>query len=157
MTPQFIDTISNHVLRRTVSSPSTWLLIPFAKTHYLDTGGTTFHRSAQHDLRVLWSFQLYCRLPNPHWVWYVFKSYGEWTGTNTWLRLDGLRDGMGIIIMMTTTMKITTIITITRTMTIIIINSYSSRTRRIWADIYNQRDRRPSWLLSAHIRQVREE
>ena len=38
-----------------------------------------------------------------------------------------------------------------------IINSYSSRTRRIWADIYNQRGRRPSWLLSAHIRQVREE
>ena len=36
-------------------------------------------------------------------------------------------------------------------------NSYSSRTRRIWADIYNQRGRRPSWLLSAHIRQVREE
>ena len=25
------------------------------------------------------------------------------------------------------------------------------------ADIYNQRGRRPSWLLSAHIRQVREE
>ena len=39
----------------------------------------------------------------------------------------------------------------------VIINSYSSRTRRIWADIYNQRGRRPSWLLSAHIRQVREE
>ena len=39
----------------------------------------------------------------------------------------------------------------------IIINSYSSRTRRIWADIYNQRGRRPSWLSSAHIRQVREE
>ena len=38
-----------------------------------------------------------------------------------------------------------------------IINSYSSRTRRIWADIYNQRGRRPSWLLSAHIRQGREE
>ena len=38
-----------------------------------------------------------------------------------------------------------------------IINSYSSRTRRIWADIYNQRGRRPSWLLSGHIRQVREE
>ena len=38
-----------------------------------------------------------------------------------------------------------------------LINSYSSRTRRIWADIYNQRGRRPSWLLSAHIRQVREE
>ena len=36
-----------------------------------------------------------------------------------------------------------------------LINSYSSRTRRIWADIYNQRGRRP--LLSAHIRQVREE
>ena len=36
-------------------------------------------------------------------------------------------------------------------------NSYSSRTRRIWADIYNQRGLRPSWLLSAHIRQVREE
>ena len=35
--------------------------------------------------------------------------------------------------------------------------SYSSRTRRIWADIYNQRGRRPSWLSSAHIRQVREE
>ena len=30
-----------------------------------------------------------------------------------------------------------------------IFNSYSSRTRRIWADIYiyNQRGRRPSWLL----------
>ena len=40
---------------------------------------------------------------------------------------------------------------------ITIINSYSSRIRRIWADIYNQRGRRPSWLLSAHIRQVREE
>ena len=40
---------------------------------------------------------------------------------------------------------------------IIIINNYSSRTRRIWADIYNQRGHRPSWLLSAHIRQVREE
>ena len=39
----------------------------------------------------------------------------------------------------------------------VIFNSYSSRTRRIWADIYNQRGRRPSWLLSAHIRQVREE
>ena len=39
----------------------------------------------------------------------------------------------------------------------LIINSYSSRTRRILADIYNQRGRRPSWLLSAHIRQVREE
>ena len=39
----------------------------------------------------------------------------------------------------------------------IIFNSYSSRTRRIWADIYSQRGRRPSWLLSAHIRQVREE
>ena len=39
----------------------------------------------------------------------------------------------------------------------VIINSYSSRTCRIWADIYNQRGRRPSWLLSAHIRQVREE
>ena len=38
-----------------------------------------------------------------------------------------------------------------------IMNSYSSKTRRIWADIYNQRGRRPSWLLSAHIRQVREE
>ena len=38
-----------------------------------------------------------------------------------------------------------------------IFNSYSSRTRRIWADIYNQRGRRPSWLLSAHIRQVWEE
>ena len=38
-----------------------------------------------------------------------------------------------------------------------LINSYSSRTRRIWADLYNQRGRRPSWLLSAHIRQVREE
>ena len=38
-----------------------------------------------------------------------------------------------------------------------VINSYSSRTRRILADIYNQRGRRPSWLLSAHIRQVREE
>ena len=37
----------------------------------------------------------------------------------------------------------------------LVINSYSSRTRRIWADIYNQRGRRPSWLLSAHIRQVR--
>ena len=36
-------------------------------------------------------------------------------------------------------------------------NSYSSRTRWIWADIYNQRGRRPSWLLSAHIRKVREE
>ena len=35
-----------------------------------------------------------------------------------------------------------------------IINSYSSRTRRIWADIYNQRGRR---LLSAHIPPVREE
>ena len=35
----------------------------------------------------------------------------------------------------------------------IIINSYSSRTRRIWADTYNQRGR----LFSAHIRQVREE
>ena len=35
-----------------------------------------------------------------------------------------------------------------------IFNSYSSRTRRIWADIYNQRGRR---LLSAHIRQIREE
>ena len=33
-------------------------------------------------------------------------------------------------------------------------DSYSSRTRRIWADIYNQRGGRPSWLLSAHIRQV---
>ena len=40
---------------------------------------------------------------------------------------------------------------------LLILNSYSSRTRRIWADIYNQRGRRPSWLLSAHIRQVREE
>ena len=40
---------------------------------------------------------------------------------------------------------------------IYIFNSYSSRTRRIWTDIYNQRGRRPSWLLSAHIRQVREE
>mgnify|MGYP007058642762 CR=1 FL=1 len=40
---------------------------------------------------------------------------------------------------------------------IIIINSYSSRTRQIWADIYNQRGRWPSWLLLAHIRQVREE
>ena len=39
----------------------------------------------------------------------------------------------------------------------LLLNSYSSRTRRIWADIYNQRGRRPSWLLSAHIRQVREE
>ena len=39
----------------------------------------------------------------------------------------------------------------------IIINSYSSRTRRIWADVYNQRGCRLSWLLSAHIRQVREE
>ena len=39
----------------------------------------------------------------------------------------------------------------------LIINSYSSRTRWIWADIYNQRGRRPRWLLSAHIRQVREE
>ena len=39
----------------------------------------------------------------------------------------------------------------------LIVNSYSSRTRRIWADIYNQRGSRPSWLLSAHIRQVREE
>ena len=38
-----------------------------------------------------------------------------------------------------------------------IFNSYSSRTRRIWVDIYNQRGRRPSWLLSAHIQQVREE
>ena len=38
-----------------------------------------------------------------------------------------------------------------------IFNSYSSRTRRIGADIYNQQGRRPSWLLSAHIRQVREE
>ena len=38
---------------------------------------------------------------------------------------------------------------------IVILNSYSSRTRRIWADIYNQRGHRPSWLLSAHIRQVR--
>ena len=37
-----------------------------------------------------------------------------------------------------------------------VITSYSSRTRRIWADIYNQRGHRPSWLLSAHIRQVRE-
>ena len=36
---------------------------------------------------------------------------------------------------------------------IIIINSYSSRTRRIWADIYKQQGRRPSWLSSAHIRQ----
>ena len=27
-----------------------------------------------------------------------------------------------------------------------IINSYSSRTRQIWADIYNQWGRRPSWL-----------
>ena len=33
----------------------------------------------------------------------------------------------------------------------IIINSYSSRTRRIWADIYNQRGRRPSWLLSVNF------
>ena len=40
---------------------------------------------------------------------------------------------------------------------LLIFNSYSSRTRRIWADMYNQRGRRPSWLLSAHIRQVREE
>ena len=40
---------------------------------------------------------------------------------------------------------------------VLLFNSYSSRTRRIWADIYNQRGRRPSWLLSAHIRQVREE
>ena len=42
---------------------------------------------------------------------------------------------------------------------LVLINSYSSRTRRIWADIYiyNQRGRRPSWLLSAHIRQVQEE
>ena len=39
----------------------------------------------------------------------------------------------------------------------LLFNSYSSRTRRIWADIHNQRGRRPSWLLSAHIRQVREE
>ena len=31
----------------------------------------------------------------------------------------------------------------------LIFNSYSSRTRRIWADIYNQRGRGPSWLLSA--------
>ena len=29
----------------------------------------------------------------------------------------------------------------------LLINSYYSRTRRIWADIYNQRGRRPSWLL----------
>ena len=36
-------------------------------------------------------------------------------------------------------------------------NSYSSWTRRIRDDIYNQRGRRPSWLLTAHIRQVREE
>ena len=35
--------------------------------------------------------------------------------------------------------------------TLRIFNSYSSRTRRIWADLYNQRGRRPSWLLSAHI------
>ena len=42
-------------------------------------------------------------------------------------------------------------------MQIFMFKSYSSRTRRIWADIYNQRGRRPSWLLSAHIRQVREE
>ena len=38
-----------------------------------------------------------------------------------------------------------------------IFNSYSSRTRRICADIYNQRGRRPSWISPAHIRQVREE
>ena len=38
-----------------------------------------------------------------------------------------------------------------------IVNSYSSRRCWILADIYNQRGRRPSWLLSAHIRQVREE
>ena len=38
-----------------------------------------------------------------------------------------------------------------------IFNSYSSSTRRIWADIYNQQGRRPNWLLSAHIRQVWEE
>ena len=38
----------------------------------------------------------------------------------------------------------------------IILNSYSSRTRRIWAD-NNQLGLRPRWLLSAHIRQVREE
>ena len=44
----------------------------------------------------------------------------------------------------------------TRKWSSFIINSYSSRTRRIWADMYNQRGRRPSWL-SAHIRQVREE
>ena len=30
----------------------------------------------------------------------------------------------------------------------IILNSYSSRTRRIWADIYNQRGRRPYQLIS---------
>ena len=98
MTPQFIDTISIHVLRRKVCSPSTCLLVSFKKTHYLDTGGTTFHRSAQHDLRVLWSFQLYCCLPNPHRVWYVLKGYGESMGTNTRFRLDGLHDGMGITI-----------------------------------------------------------
>ena len=39
----------------------------------------------------------------------------------------------------------------------LIINSYSSRTRRLRADIYNQRGLRPRWLLPAHIRQVREE
>ena len=38
-----------------------------------------------------------------------------------------------------------------------IFKSYSSRTCRIWTDIYNQRGRRPIWLLSPHIQQVREE
>ena len=33
--------------------------------------------------------------------------------------------------------------------TIVINNSYSSRTRRIWTDIYSQRGRRPSWLLGS--------
>jgi len=35
-----------------------------------------------------------------------------------------------------------------------ILNSYSSRTRRIWADIYNQRGRRPSWLLSVNFQAI---
>ena len=34
-------------------------------------------------------------------------------------------------------------------MVCVVFKSYSSRTHRIWADIYNQRGCRPSWLLSA--------
>ena len=53
------------------------------KSTHLNTGGTTLNSPTEHDPSILFFFQFYRLLPEPHWVGDTFQSWQERKGKSS--------------------------------------------------------------------------